>query len=256
METRDLFTALRQDFFTAAGFLTRLPLPAMASSGGGDLRRALRLFPLVGAAIGAIGAIAFWLARHFGLDAGMAAVLAVAATALTTGALHEDGLSDSADGLGGGRDAAHKLEIMRDSRLGAYGALALIFSVLLRCLALAAAAEPALAAAALIAAHSASRALLPGLLMALPLARSDGLAAGVGAPEGAAALTALGLGLVIALLALGFTKGLLTLAAAVIAGWAAAWLARRQIHGITGDTLGAAQQAAEIAALVALAAAT
>lgn len=255
MQNRDLFTALRQDFFTAAGFLTRLPLPAAAFAGGGELRRALRLFPLVGAAIGAIGALVFWLARHFGLDPWMAAVLAIAATALATGALHEDGLSDSADGLGGGRDAAHKLEIMRDSRLGAYGVLALIFSVLLRSLALATLAEPALAGAALIAAHSVSRALLPGLMAALPPARSDGLAAGVGAPEGAAVMTALGLGLVIALLALGFSKGLLALAAAVIAGWALAWLARRQIHGITGDTLGAAQQAAEIAALVALAAA-
>ncbi len=246
--------ALRQDFFTALGFLTRLPLPRGVTLAAEDLRRAQRLFPLAGLVVGLIGALAFWLASHLGLGPWPAGALAVAATALATGALHEDGLGDTADGFGGGGDAGRKLEIMRDSRLGSYGGLALILSVLLRVAALAALADPELAGAALVAAHVASRGILPAVMAAAPAARPDGLAASIGAAGRADLWLALGLTAVLVVLTLGLRGGFFVLALAILAGAAVTWLAKRQIGGITGDVLGAVQQAAEAAALLTLAA--
>src|SRR6185437_5843105 len=114
--------AWRDDAAAAACFLTRLPLAGFASAETGLPARSMRAFPVVGILVGLVGWAAF----------AIAAVLAVAATVLVTGALHEDGLADTADGLGGGTDRARKLAIMRDSRTGAYGVLALVLSVALR----------------------------------------------------------------------------------------------------------------------------
>src|SRR5690606_40192087 len=110
-----------------------------------------------------------------GLPSGPAAALALAAAMLMTGCLHEDGLSDVADGIGGGSTRERKLEIMRDSRIGSYGTAALVISLLLRWSALAALAGPAQVFAAFIAAHCASRALPGALMHVLPPARADGL---------------------------------------------------------------------------------
>lgn len=246
--------ALRQDFFTALGFLTRLPLPRGATLAAEDLRRAQRLFPLAGLVVGLIGALAFWLASALGLGPWPAGALAVAATALATGALHEDGLGDTADGFGGGDDAGRKLEIMRDSRLGSYGGLALILSVLLRVAALAALADPDVAGAALVAAHVASRGALPAVMAAAPAARPDGLAASIGAARRPDLWLALGLTALLVVLALGLRGGFFVLALVLLAGAAVVRLARRQIGGITGDVLGAIQQAAEATALLTVAA--
>lgn len=254
MPAPDTLTAFRQDLLTALGFLTRLPLPAGGAAEAAGVRRALRLFPLVGALVGLIGALAFWAVRELGLDPWLSGAIAVAVTTLVTGALHEDGLADTADGLGGGRDAAHKLEIMRDSRLGAYGGLALVFSVLLRASALAALAEPGLATAALLAAHSASRGALPAVMAMLPSARAEGLGAAVGAPDRSDLLLALALAAAIPVLALGLKTGFFVLVLIVLAAALVARLARRQLGGLTGDILGAVQQACEIAALLTVAA--
>ena len=136
---------------------------------------------MVGALIGLAGAIAYALAVWLGLPPWPAAVLALATTIWLTGALHEDGLADVADGFGGGRTREDKLAIMRDPRIGSYGALALVLAVLARAGAMAALAEPAAVAAALVAAGAASRAALPAVMAALPQARPDGLAAKGGA---------------------------------------------------------------------------
>ncbi|MDJ0946482.1 MAG: adenosylcobinamide-GDP ribazoletransferase [Kiloniellales bacterium] len=254
MPGRSDLAALRKDFFTALGFLTRLPLPRGVTLATGDLRRAQRLFPLAGLVVGLIGALTFWLASRLGLGPWPAGALAVAATALATGALHEDGLSDTADGLGGGGEAARKLEIMRDSRLGSYGGLALILSVLLRVAALAALADPEPAGAALIAAHVASRGALPAVMAAVPAARPDGLAASVGAAGRPDLWFCLALTGVLVVLALGPRGGFFVLALVVLAAAAVARLARRQIGGVTGDVLGAVQQVAEATALLTVAA--
>jgi adenosylcobinamide-GDP ribazoletransferase len=211
---------------------------------------------VVGIAIGLVGWAAFALARALGLPETLAALVALLATVLTTGALHEDGLADTADGFGGGADAARKLAIMRDSRSGAYGVIALVFSIGLRAASLAAiAGQGAGVGWALIAAHAASRAAIPAVMRRLEPARSDGLGAGAGQPDDGAVAWCLALAAVIALAALGPAQGIVALVVttAAVAGLAA--LARRQIGGYTGDVLGAAQQVGEIAMLLCAAAA-
>jgi adenosylcobinamide-GDP ribazoletransferase len=180
----------------------------------------------------------------------LAAVLAVAAQVLLTGGLHEDGLADVADGFGGGRSRADKLRIMRDPRLGSFGALALVLALLARIAALIALAGPALAGAALVAAGAVSRAGLPAIMASLPPARDDGLAAGAGRPHPlrAAAAAAIGALLAFALLPPGAAAGGLIGAAGALL--LIAHLARRQLGGYTGDVLGAAQQLAEIGFLL------
>ena len=123
-------------FLTAAGFLTRLPVPGWVGWAEDRMLRASRYFATVGALVGLGGGLVWWLAGQIA-PAAVAAGLALAAIVLLTGALHEDGLADCADGLGGGETGAQALEIMRDSRVGSYGALALVLSVGLRWAALA-----------------------------------------------------------------------------------------------------------------------
>src|SRR5260370_12044026 len=123
-------------------FVTRLPVPHSAPVDSGDVAHASWAFPVAGALVGSAGALTYAIASGIRLPPALAAALALGATLLITGCLHEDGLADTADGLGGGRDRARKLEIMRDSRLGTYGACALMMSLLLRWTALAAMAGP------------------------------------------------------------------------------------------------------------------
>src|SRR5690606_30107654 len=153
--------------------------------------------------------------------------------------------------FGGGRSREDKLAIMRDSRTGSYGVVAVVLSLLIRWAALAAlaGAAPALALLALVAAHAASRAVLPAMLAALPPARADGLGSGVGHIGNATVLAALAVG-VVALLPGGIAFGLVAALALGLSAFFVARLARAQIGGQTGDVLGAAQQAGEIAVLV------
>ncbi len=163
MTTGVSISGLSTDLKTGLAFLTRLPLVPSAPVTGAELVRASWTFPIVGAGVGAFGALIYWLMHALGLHAFVGAVLAVAGTALITGCLHEDGLADTADGFGAGGTPERKLEIMRDSQIGTYGAAALILSLLLRVGAIASLADPALAALALIAAHAGARAHTAGL---------------------------------------------------------------------------------------------
>jgi adenosylcobinamide-GDP ribazoletransferase len=229
-------------------FFTRLPLPVVDFRGR-SLAAAIWAAPVAGLAVGLIGAVAYATATRFGLAMGPAAALALAATLLATGCLHEDGLSDVADGFGGGKTREKKLEIMRDSRIGAYGACALGLSLLVRWSALSEFANPTQALFALVAAHAASRGMLGAFMHLLPSARIDGLSAGagtvsvetagVGAMLGAIPLLLLGLGgAIFALILLGL----------LFAAFRA--LCLNQIDGQTGDTVGALQQLGEIAVLL------
>ncbi|HBC54660.1 MAG TPA: adenosylcobinamide-GDP ribazoletransferase, partial [Alphaproteobacteria bacterium] len=129
---------------------------------------ALRYAPLAGVIIGGVGAAIYALCLWLGLGPLLAAALAVAAMLLTTGALHEDGLSDVADGFGGGRDRDHKLAIMADSRIGTYGTAALILCLLLRIAALVELHDVARVSIALIASASLSRAFMYTGMRLLP----------------------------------------------------------------------------------------
>jgi adenosylcobinamide-GDP ribazoletransferase len=183
-----------------------------------------------------------------------ASLLALAASVAITGALHEDGLADMADGCGGAT-RENKLAIMRDSRIGSYGVLALILSALARWTALDAIASASTSAAivlALIAAHTASRAVLPAFMAYVPVARTDGLSAGFGTVPQQAAVIALGLGF-LALIPLGLGFAIFTAALLLANFFLMDWFCRRQIGGQTGDVLGALQQTSEIAVFFILA---
>jgi len=251
MKLQNLTLSLRQildDIALCLVFFTRLPLPVFDFRGR-SLAAAIWAAPIAGLAVGLIGAVVYATAERFGLAMGPAAALALAATLLTTGCLHEDGLSDVADGFGGGKSSGRKLEIMRDSRIGAYGASALALSLLVRWSAISEFADPTQALLALIAAHAASRGLLGAFMHLLPPARSDGLSAGAGTVSIETAIAGAVLGAIpLLLLGLGGAVFALILLGLIFAAFHA--LCLNQIEGQTGDTVGALQQLGEIAILL------
>jgi adenosylcobinamide-GDP ribazoletransferase len=247
------------DLLVCLRFFSRLPLPVLAFEHSRPVRSladAAAAVPLAGAVLGVIAASVLVAACGVGLPTTIAAALAIAALVAVTGALHEDGLADCADGFGGGTTRERKLEIMRDSRIGTFGACALVLSLFIRIEALAAiAAQSAwLAAASLVAAASLSRAacLLP--LMLLPAARAEGLGAAAGRPGATSVALALALAIAMSCSTLAFgvrpTRMLVVIVCATAAGLGATSAAWRQINGTTGDVSGAAQQDAEIAVLL------
>jgi adenosylcobinamide-GDP ribazoletransferase len=209
---------------------------------------------VVGALVGGLGALVYWLADGLYLDPILSSVLAVAATVLITGALHEDGLADTADGFGARASRDRKLDIMRDSEIGTYGTSALILSFMLRAGALVSLADPGLVAPALIAAHAGARATLPVFMRRVPNARQDGLAANAGEPPRQSALIAVLLGLLLLLLCLGLGASLIAGLLLASATGLMAWLCITQIGGQTGDVLGALEQVNEILILLVAAA--
>jgi adenosylcobinamide-GDP ribazoletransferase len=231
-------------------FATRFPLPHAAPIGGADIARASWTLPAIGALIGLLGAAVYWIAVRLNLPPLLGATLAVAATLAATGCLHEDGLADTFDGFGGGGSRERKLEIMRDSRIGTYGACALALSLLLRVGALASLADPGPVALALIAAHAGARAMLPLFLALVPPARPDGLAADAGRPSPARVVVAALLGIVLLLASLGGAGSLRALVGLLLALGVMRTLCLRQIGGQTGDTAGALEQIGEIAVLL------
>ncbi len=241
------------ELLLALRFFTRLPLGAAAALEPGALARASWAFPLAGAVVGIVCAAAYAVADLLSFPRLAVALVAIGAGAVVTGALHEDGLADTADAWGG-RDRAERLAIMRDSRSGAYAIVAIVLSVALRAAAVAALPGKGAALAAFIAAHAVARGALPAVLLLLPAARSDGLGASAGVPALGEVLWSLGIAAVIALAALGIVAGIGALVLAGVAMAALAALAQRQIGGHTGDVLGAIEQKGETAMLLAAAA--
>jgi adenosylcobinamide-GDP ribazoletransferase len=235
----------------AFAFLTRLGVRHPADAGTGDLARAGWAFPLVGLVVGGIGGGIAAGGLTLDLPPLLAAILAVAAMVLLTGALHEDGLADVADGFGGAFERAKKLDIMRDSRIGTYGVLALILVTGGRLAAIEALQEPLAALAAIIAAAVLSRAAMVALMAALPPARPSGLGAGAGRPDAVNAVAAAVVAVAVAMVALGPLGGIIAGAGVVVVASAFGALAMRQIGGSTGDVLGATQQLTEVASLIA-----
>lgn len=254
------------DIRISAAFLTRLPIPGRAGEDEDEadepeailpetgLSLACRAFPLVGLGVGLLGAFVLVAAKLLGLGPFLAAALGIATVIAATGALHEDGLADAADGFGAGRDPEARLAIMRDARLGTFAVVAVVLSVLLRVGALAAIPNTFAAGTALVAAAAFSRAVLPAAMAGLGNARTQGLAVSAGKPPQDRVIASLLLGAVVVLLFVGPIDGFVALLAGAGAAVALAAVAQRFIGGITGDVLGAIQQMTEIAVLLAVAA--
>jgi adenosylcobinamide-GDP ribazoletransferase len=243
-----------RDIADALRFFTRLPVRGPTPGAALDIERMAWAAPIAGMFVGLGGAVVLAVTALLGLPLILRAGFATAALVAVTGALHEDGLADVADGFGGGLTRARKLEIMRDSRVGAYGAIAIALALALRVGALTAALDGGLWRASLslilVAALSRAGALTP--LAFLPPARAEGAGAAAGrldpsalaAAWGSALVIALGLGLISLGLAYALIAALMSSAGALFM----VALARRAIDGQTGDVAGAAQQFSEIAA--------
>lgn len=236
--------------FIAIAFFSRLPVPGWVDFAPDKLGRAARYLPLVGWLIGLIGAAVYWLAAQL-LPVDLAVVLAMAATIRATGAFHEDGWADTCDGLGGGWTKDQALAIMKDSRIGSYGAIGLVLLLLAKYLALAdlGADDDYPVLAALLVAHPLSRLAAVSVMAVLDYARSDDSAksAPVARRPDAGELGIATLAGVLPLLLLPAAAALTALGlAAVVVVMALRTFARR-LGGYTGDTLGAVQQLSEIA---------
>jgi adenosylcobinamide-GDP ribazoletransferase len=231
-------------FFTALTFLTRLPGMRWADNGEESLRHAVRYFPLVGVVVGGVAAAVYWLAAKIWPQE-LAVLASMAASLWVTGAFHEDGLSDATDGLGGGWEKEHVLTIMKDSRVGSFGAIALMMALLTKFVALTHI-PVGLVPAVLVAGHALSRLAVTLVIHAQHYVRDDGkakpLATRLGAGERVLAavfgLTPLGL--------LPAASWWAVLPVALVWWWFSRLLLRR-LGGYTGDCLGAMQQLCELA---------
>lgn len=246
---------IERDVRIACAFLTRLPVPFPREADGSITQRSLAqacwAFPVVGLIVGAIGALVLAGADALGLPPLASAVLAVLATVMATGGLHEDGLADVADGFGGGHERERKLEIMKDSRVGSYGVLALCFSVLLRSAAVTTLLEwdrgeiASGAMAVFVAAHVLARGSAPLIMSHLPLARSYGLAVHASKPSLLRSYSAWLLAMALALTLLPFVSWLAVVITVLIAAALLSWISLRQIKGYSGDVLGTQVQLGE-----------
>ena len=239
------------DILTALGLLSRLPVPVHD-----DARQAQAAwaYPVAGLVLGGLAALLGLALSGLGLPPPLVALGALATLVALSGALHEDGLADAADGLWGGWTRAQRLEIMTDSHIGTYGVVALGLGLGARWAALwlLFAAGPAQAVPAILASAALSRAGMPALMAILPHARAGGLSRRVGSVRVRTAALAAGLAALVAWLLLGgVVFWALLWGGAALCGIAA--LARHKIGGQTGDILGASQQIVEITVLAVLA---
>ena len=252
-------------FFIAMGFFTRIPMPTWVKVDAESLNKASRYFGLVGILVGVISALVYELSLY-ALPTSISIILAMIAGVAVTGAFHEDGLADTADGFGGGWAVADKLKIMKDSRIGTYGAVTLLLSMILKYILLLELAlyDPELVIVALILGHCLSRVLAASIIFTDTYV-SDAYASATSVSEGVSGSEEKGskskplaesqttnelvILLVTAALALwlsGLGSAILIAASLFLLRWLLVTIFRRQIGGYTGDTLGAAQQVSEL----------
>ena len=245
------------DLAIALAMATRLPVPVDHDRAAERLAASAWASPLIGVLIGAVGASVFVLFQLFGASSSTAAWFAIGAQLIATGALHEDGLADAADGLGAGGEPDRIRQIMRDSRIGAYGAAALIIALGARAAAVGDVATGYGAFALFIASGAASRSIMVLIWTLAPVepGRQDGLAARAGRPGREAALAACGIGVVLALALVWSWAALWALILASVLSAMFAYYALTRTERLSGDFLGASQVIAEIILLAILASA-
>ena len=248
LQKHDIALFDKVDLPAALGLLTRLPVVVNGDRAITRGAASAWAYPLVGMVVGIILAALVAVMVWIGLPAGIVAGLVLAASVVITGAMHEDGLADTADGLWGGWDRDRRLAIMKDSHIGVYGVCAIALSLLLRWLALVVVISVGAHWVAFTAVVSLCRASIVGLMAVLPHARAEGLSKSVGKPSVTSSWGASGLACCVALL-VGYPLLILVAGlAAVICGL----VARAKIGGQTGDILGATQQVTEVTMLIAL----
>jgi adenosylcobinamide-GDP ribazoletransferase len=248
MDNRDQKLIELADLPAAIGLLTRLPIPVSQTRAMERGAAAAWAYPIAGLIVGVILATSVAAFTWVGLPIGIVAALVIAVNIAVTGAMHEDGLADTADGLWGGWDKARRLEIMKDSHIGVYGVLALGLSLLIRWLGVSALIALDIYWVGLIAIAVLSRGGMVVLMAAIENARDGGLSKSVGRPSPTTAWIAVAICMVIGLL-LGQFAVLITAPIAILA---CGLIARSKIGGQTGDILGATQQVTEIALLLVL----
>ncbi len=232
-------------FFGAIRFFTRLPVPAWVGHSSKALERSSRYFPAVGLIVGGIAALVFLL-TSFIWPKTLAVLASMAITLYITGAFHEDGWSDMVDGFGGGWEKTQILAIMKDSRIGSFGAVALVILLLAKFCALVEI-DPWMIPVALIAGHTFSRLCATTVLSTLDYVRDEGKAKPLSTHISRGALAFAALTALVPLLLLPFRQVVIGV---VLAALSTLWLARmfkRRIGGYTGDCLGATQQLSEVA---------
>lgn len=238
-----------QKFLLALSFFTRIPI-GKQEFGSLTLAQAVAAFPIVGAVIGLLDG-GFYLAMlALGLPHNISAWLTIGFHLLLTGALHEDGMADTADGLASGRDRSQKLAIMRDSRIGSYGVLALITIISLRANIIAGFTGNFTTLLIFITTAASSRAFLAFLMYNLQYARDSGLAVRAGKPSFSDTLIAIALGIAALLLTDEILATLIAIFTITIIYITIKYITSKNFGGITGDTLGASQQISEVALLL------
>ncbi|MCL1051935.1 adenosylcobinamide-GDP ribazoletransferase [Shewanella abyssi] len=237
-------------FFIAMGFFTRIPMPKWIEVDADKLNKASRYFGVVGSLIGALSALVYSVMLYW-VSPTIAIVFAMISSVFLTGGFHEDGLADTADGLGGGWTVEAKLNIMKDSRLGSYGALALVLALLLKWQLLSELAlfDPSSVSLALILGHTLSRVTAASFIFSEQYVSDDASSKSkpLAMHQGVNELSVLLASGAVVLLLLTFIQAVVIVIGLCIVRFGLARLFSKQIGGYTGDTLGAAQQVAELA---------
>ena len=243
-------------FFTALQFFTRLPIPRWVGYQPEWLQQSSRYFPLVGVVVAGICA-ALYIVASWLLPPHVAVLLAVAAGIYLTGAFHEDGFADMCDGFGGGLTRERTLEIMKDSRIGAYGAIGIVCLLAIKATALVSL-PPATVVAAFLIAHPLSRLAAVSLIWTMDYARDEGKSKPMAQSMSNKEFTIAAVCALLPAVACGLL-GIVdwsALVLAVLAATASAWFlgrkCQRRLQGYTGDCLGAVQQVAEVAIYLAI----
>lgn len=236
-----------RDIAYAASLLTRIPLSIDHDRAGQRAQQACWAYPVVGAALGAIVGLLGYFLISIGVLHSISAVFCLIALVMLTGAMHEDGIADCADGFWGAMSVKKRLEIMKDSRIGAYGTIAIVLTLLARWSGiLPFSGLNLILGLAVVGAISRASMLL--IMHQLPYARNDGLAASVGHPETTTIVIGVSIAFALAVVCFGFAGvGVFTIG--MLPTLAIAWLAMNKIGGQTGDVLGATQQVSEIVSL-------
>lgn len=244
----NIFDLRLSDFLLALSLLTRIPINIDHDNVDERARKASWAYPLVGALVGSIAAMIAYILNFFGLPITICTIMALLTMIALTGGIHEDGLSDCADGLGGGTDKDSILKIMKDSRIGSFGTIALVLVILGRYGSMSELLKIDQLFWPLVAAGAISRVPMVGAMVYIKPARNDGLSVSVGSPPKFSFVIALIIGILSCVLVVGILSVLVLLGVGFIT-MIIFYIANEKISGQTGDVLGASQQFAELVAL-------